>query len=121
MPDYTPVHNPGHEVTLVASAAVTGGQCLVVSGNGTVAPGTAASAAFVGVAAFDAASGTRLTVFVHHFVHETTASGAITAGDQLVNGPGGAVSTIGAGTAFQSIGTALTTAANGALVRWIAK
>jgi hypothetical protein len=121
MADYTPIHNPGHEVSLLLSAACTGGQALVVSGSGTVAPGSAASKAFVGIAAQDMASGSKVAVFVGGFVHETVAGGPITAADNLINGAAGSVVTVGAGTPDQVIGVALTTATNGSLVRWIQK
>lgn len=121
MPDYTPVHNPGHELTFTASAAITGGQAVEVTGALLVGPAGAASAKFVGVAAFDAAAGQRVTVFVHSFVHETNASGAITAGDALSTAVGGLVATQASPTAANFVGLAITTAAAGAPVRWIAK
>lgn len=122
MPDYVPIHNPGNEITQTASAAITGGQVLMNSGVNTVAPAAAASLKVVGVAAHDAASGARVTVLSGPgMVHESTAAGAVAAGDQLVSGAAGTVSPIGAGTPGQIIGVALTTAADTALVQWKAR
>ncbi len=38
MPDYLRKYAPGDRVTYAASAAITGGQLVTISGNGTVAP-----------------------------------------------------------------------------------
>lgn len=120
MADYVPIHNPGHEFTQTASATITGGQVLMNSGVGTVAPAGAASIKAVGVAAHDAANGAKVTVIgAVGAVHETTAQGAITAGDLLKVGTvAGSVATLGAGTFDQVIGVALTTAADTALCQW---
>lgn len=121
MGDYVPIHNPGHEWTSTTSAAVTGGQTLANSGVDTVAPAITASAKkYVGVAAHDAASGAKVTVLAGvGQVHESTAAGAITAGDLVIVGAvAGTIATIGAGTFDQMIGIALTTAADTALCKW---
>jgi hypothetical protein len=117
MADYTPVHVPGHAITLTTSAVVTAGQTVGISGSGTVAATGADAGAFIGVAAHDAASGAKITVFVGPgIVHETTATGAITAGALVAtDAAAGAVKTNGAGTA--PIGVAITTASGGS-VRW---
>lgn len=129
MADYIPIFTPGEAITLSASAAVTGGQLLSVSGNGTVAPAAAGAASWIGVAAFDAASGTRVTVYPRGVVHETTADGPITAADQVQTGATGKVKTLAAASAAVAadinnaravIGVALTTAADLAKVRWMA-
>lgn len=113
MAEHTPIFKPGEAITRVASAAVTGGQVLIVSGNDTVAPASAASAAWLGVAAFDAASGEQVTV-LSGGVHELTASGAIAAGARVVTAAAGAVADIGAGTDYsQVVGVALAAAAGG--------
>lgn len=116
MAEYLPLFKPGCSISSTASAAVTGGQLLVVSGSGTVAPSSVATHAFVGVAAFDAASGA--AVGVHKGgVHRLTATGAITAGDRVIPAANGTVATLGAGTDYsQVVGIALTTAAAGAAV-----
>jgi Uncharacterized conserved protein (DUF2190) len=120
MADYVPYHSPGHEITQTASAAITGGQTLMNSGPGTVAPAAAASLKYIGVAAHDAASGDKVTVIsVVGAIHETTAQGAITAGDLLKVGTiAGTVAALGVGTFDQFIGVAITTVADGATARW---
>lgn len=86
MSDYTPVYVPGRVITLTASAAITGGQPLVVSGSGTVAPAsTLASTAIVGVAADDTPLNGRVTVYARGTVHESVADGTVTAGDQVTS------------------------------------
>ena len=117
MADYTPVHNPAHEVSLTAGAAITGGQVVIVSGVNTVSPAAADASKAIGVAAHDAATGSRVTVFINKFVHETTSSGTVTAADDLATGAAGVVVTKGA--AVNRIGIALTGATGGAAVRWI--
>lgn len=81
MGDYTPVYDGGvNPFTATTSAAVTGGRLLAVSGAGTVAHAAADSLAVVGVAAHDAASGARVTVWpMNNCIHELLATGAITA------------------------------------------
>lgn len=124
MAEYLPLHKPGREITRDASAAITGGQLVGVSGSGTVAPAAAVQASWVGVAGFDAASGDKVTVYTGG-VQRITASGAVTAGDFLVAASSGQVSTLAAVTTPTAadvtntraiVGIALTTAANGALV-----
>lgn len=130
MADYTPVYTPGTAVALTASAAVTGGQIVAVSGDGTVAPAAAGSAKVVGVAGHDAATNARLTVWCGGMIHEGVASGAITAGDQLVTAANGQVASKAAASgatagdindARSIAGVALTTAANAATVRFVAR
>ena len=124
MAEYLPLHDDGDSFTRSASAAITGGQLVGVSGSGTVAPTTAAQASWLGVAAFDANSGDNVTIFAGG-VQRVTASGAVTAGDLLVAAASGQVSTLAAVTTPTAgdvtntraiVGLALTTAANGALV-----
>lgn len=123
MADYTPVFVPGTAVTLQASAAITGGQVVSVTGVSTVGPAPAASAKAIGVAAHDAASGAKVTVHIGKLVHESTAQGAVTAGDLLQVGTvAGSVATAGATPAAGVIiGTALTSAADTAAVRWVSR
>lgn len=115
MAEYLPLHDDGDSFTRSASAAITGGQLVRVSGSGTVAPVSAASADWLGVAAFDASSGDNVTVFCGG-VQRLTASGAVTAGDIVVGAASGQVATNAAPAAGQQVGIALTTAASGALV-----
>lgn len=104
-------------ITGTASATITGGQTLIVSGNGTVGPATAASPAVVGVAAFDAVNGDSVPYFPRGKVHISTASGAITAAARVDAGAAGTVAS--ASSALTNIGIALTTAADTAAVTWM--
>lgn len=125
MAEYLPLYKAGNSIPSTASAAITGGQLVGISGSGTVAPTGANQASWVGVAAFDAASGERVTVHAGG-VQRILAAGAVTAGDLLVaSGTAGRVSTLAAVTTPTAadvtntraiVGTALTTAADGALV-----
>ena len=85
---------------------------------------------YVGVAGHDAAVSARITVFANKVVYDGVADGAIVAGDALAvsSAPGcqvitvppittGGPSDVAAGRAI--IGVALTTAANGGIVRWM--
>lgn len=113
MADHIPHFQPGAAITLATSAQVTGGQLLVVSGNDTVAPSSASSGAWIGVAAFDAANGAKVTV-LSGCVSELAASGAIAAGSPVVAAASGAVAAIGAGTDYSAVvGIALSAAAGG--------
>lgn len=124
MADYTPVFaGVMAPITLAASAAVTGGRAVEVTGNNTVGPAGAASTKVLGVAAFDQATvGGKVDVWpLPGIVHEVTASGAISAGDGLIAGAAGVVSTIGAGTFQQLIGVATAAAADTAICRFIGR
>ncbi len=122
MADYTPVYTAGAKpFTATTSAAVTGGRVLAVSGNGTVAHAGAASTVVCGVAAHDAASGAKVTVWpLEGVVHELEAASAITAGAGVQTAANGQVdpvtTSIAAGSAAGTlIGTAMTTAAGSPL------
>lgn len=117
MADYLPKFKPGEAITRTASAPITGGQMVFVSGSGTVAPTTGASAAWLGVAAHDAAIGDPVTVFKGG-VQRPLASASITAGDQVVTAANGRVAPLAAAAgatagdingARQVVGVALTT------------
>lgn len=116
MAEYLPIHTPGQAITLKASATITAGQVVAVSGSGTVAPAGADSATWVGVAAFDAATNDDVTIYAGG-TQSVTASGAITAGDAIECAAAGAVATAASATALTYVGVALTTAADGAKVR----
>jgi len=123
MADYTPVYaNGAKPFTATTSAAVTGGRVLAASGNGTVAhAGTPASTVACGVAAHDAASGAKVSVWpLEGVVHELEAASAINALAGVQTQANGQVETvttsIAAGSAAGTlIGTALTTAAGSPL------
>ncbi len=104
--------------TTTASATIVGGQALMVSGSGTAAPSGATAANFIGVAAFDAVSGDRVTYFPRGKVHISTAAGAITAGARVDTGSVAGTVASGA-SSVTNIGIALTTAADTALVEWM--
>lgn len=112
MADYLPRFKPGQAFTSQASAAITGGRLVAVSGSGTVATAAADSAAVVGVAAFDAAtSGDKVTLYWGG-VQKLVASGAITAGAGVVSDAGGKVKSATTATAAAAgtlLGRALTT------------
>ena len=112
MPEYLPTFKPGQAFTLKASAAITGGQVVEVTGSGTVGPAAAGSVKVVGVAAFDAAINDNVTVYAGGVQH-VTASGAVAAGDTVQAAANGQAAT---GTTAP-IGLALTSAASGGDVR----
>ena len=108
--------------TSLTSSAVTGGKLLKVSGSGTVAHAVATDAAVVGVAAFDAASGARVTVKPLRMVHRTLAgTGGVTAGNPLKSDANGLVTlyVVGTDAVTAYIGTALETASAGNPVKWL--
>jgi hypothetical protein len=123
MAEYTPVFANGTAPwTLQASATVTGGRLVEVTGNGTVGPAGAASVKVLGVAAFDAASGAKVDVWpLAGLTHRVTGAGAISAGDNLAAGAAGVVAPIAAGTFGQLIGVADRAAADGAIVRFVGR
>lgn len=112
MGEYVSLYRPGEALPVTASAAITGGQLVKVTGPFTVGPTTAAGADWVGVATNDAAVGEMVTV-VSGGVEELTASGAIAAGAEVIPAAAGAVATIGAGSVNHRVGLALQAAASG--------
>jgi hypothetical protein len=116
MAEYLPGWIPGSAITRQASSAIVGGQLVVVSGSGTVAPGTVATHAWVGVAGVDAAVGDQVLVFCQG-IHRLVATGAITAGQNVEPAPAGTVAphTNGAND-VNIVGVALTTVAGGGVV-----
>jgi hypothetical protein len=128
MADYTPVYADGVvPFSATTSAAVVGGTILAVSGAGTVATAGAGSTAAAGVAAFDAPSGGRVSVWpLNNVIHEVAvvAAGTVTAGDGVATGASGTAATIVVGTgaaAGSLIGTATTTASAPNKVRFIGR
>ena len=124
MADYLPLFKPGQAFTRAASATITAGQLVVVSGSGTVAPAGANAVNWIGVAAFDAASGADVTILAGG-VQRPVASGTVTAGDLVVAGAAGTVATLAVVTTPTAadvtnsraiVGVALTTATTGNLV-----
>ena len=116
MAEYEPRYRPGKGITAQTSGAVTGGQLLIVSGSNTVAASSAASASWLGVAGFDAASGANVTVFCEG-IQKLTATGSITAGNTVEAAAGGTVAAHTNGTNdFNIVGLALNTVTNGQTV-----
>ena len=123
MAEYVPVNTGGVQpFTFTTSAPVTGGRLVAQSGNGTVAHAAAASAVVVGVAAFDAPSGGKVTVWpLEGLVHELEASEAVAAGAAVQAAAAGQVMPAAAGAAATAgslgtvVGVALTTAAGSPL------
>jgi hypothetical protein len=109
MGDYSPLHK-GDTYTRTASATITGGQLVRVSGAGTVAAVSAASDDWLGVAAFDAVNGDLVSVEVGG-VQRILATGTVTQGELVHGGTAGTVVTHTNGTNDVNIvGLALTTA-----------
>jgi hypothetical protein len=113
MGDYTPKHKPGHAITFTASAAVTGGQQVEVTGDYEVGPAGAASTKVVGQAGHDAGAGQLVTVHTPgRPVHTAEATGTVSAGDTVVSAAGGLIAA-GAGTFTTRLGLALTSGGAG--------
>jgi len=111
MAEYLPLRMPGQALTSSASATITAGQLLSVSGSGTVAPSGAGDANWLGVAAFDAASGANVTVFTGGTQRIVAGTGGVTAGQLVHAGASGTVVTHTNGTNdYEVVGIALTTA-----------
>lgn len=124
MADYTPVFSGGAvPFTSQASAALVGGQLVVPTGNATCGVAGAAATNVMGVAAHDAALGSKVTVWpLPGVTHELTSTGTIAAGDRLVSGAAGVVAGGGATPAQDTvIGTAENAATGGALCRFIGR
>lgn len=108
MADYLPQFSPGDAVTFTASADVTGGRLVEITGDRTVAHAAAGSTKVAGVAGFNAAEGELVTVY-SGAVQRPIAAGAIAAGDRVAAAADGKVATAESGT----IGLALAAAADG--------
>lgn len=108
MAEYLPKFYDGDPFTCQVGANVTGGQIVEVSGDNTVQPAAADSAAVIGVAGFDAETGDTVTVFPGG-VQRPVADGAIDAGARVAAATAGKISATGTNT----IGTALAAAADG--------
>lgn len=108
MADYIPVFKPGEDLTMTAGATIVGGRLVAVSAANTVTETSAATAAWLGVATQDAASGARVGV-TSGGVQELIVNAAVAVGDVLIPAATGRVAPIGAGTNYaQVVGIALT-------------
>lgn len=117
MPDYLPLYLPGRAITSTTSANVVGGQPVYASGSGTVANTSSNTHIAIGVAGFDAPSGTQVEVYGRGTVHRLTTTGAVAANDLVEVAAGGTVTTHAVGTNDARVfGVALTSGASGAVV-----
>ena len=124
MADYTPVYVSGvNPLTKTASAAITGGQLVEITTASSVGPAGAASTKVAGVAAHDAASGARVTVWpLVNVEHEIVSTGTIAVGDGIAAGAAGVAATVVVATGAAAgtlIGRATTAATGGAKVRFV--
>jgi hypothetical protein len=110
MAEYLPLRDPGMAITAQASAAITAGQLVEITGDNTVGPAGAASKKWRGVAAFDAADGDNVTVRSGGD-HLLVASGAVAAGDEVAAAAAGKVATATSGQPI--VGVAVVGAADG--------
>lgn len=110
---YAPNYFPAERLTFTAGAAITGGQLVYISAANTVSPTSAATGAWVGVAAHDAANTALVAVYAVG-VHTLAASGAIAAGANVIAAAAGAVATIAsdASDGQNIVGVALSAAAS---------
>jgi len=104
MGNYLPKHLAGDKISLVATAAITGGRLVGATG----AHAAADSKIVIGVAGHDAASGTSVVVF-HGGVQYPLAAADIAAGALVKAAADGKVTTYTAGTddAEELVGVAL--------------
>lgn len=126
MSDYTPIHSGGAiPFTTTTSGVVVGGTLVVQSGNFTVATAGAGSALVVGVAAHDAASGAKITVWpIRNVTHEITSTGTIASMDGVISGAAGVAATAVVATAAAAgtlLGIAEGPATGGAVVRFLGR
>lgn len=111
MAEYLPLHADGDAITRQASGTISAGNLVSVSGSGTVAQGAAADVPWLGVAAFDAASGDNVTVLCGGVQKLVAGTGGVTAGQYVHAGATGTVITHTNGTTdYLIVGLALTTA-----------
>jgi len=133
MADYTPISGAGFEpFPATAGAAITGGQLVYVTADKTVSPTSATTQRAVGVAASDAPSGGRVTVWpLPDVLHESTNNnaGTLVVGDAVIAGasagvdwPAGADAATRRATAAAAgtfIGICVKAAATGAKAQWV--
>lgn len=117
MAEYLPLYAPGRAIARQASAAISAGNLVVVTGSGTVGPTTGATASWVGVAANDASVGDNVTIFAGGIQRIVAGTGGVTAGQLVEAAASGQCVTHTNGTNdFNVVGLALNTAVAGALV-----
>lgn len=121
MGDYTPPGVSPDTWTQTASAVITGGQLLIQTGDNTVGPATAGSLKVVGVAAHDAPSGGRVTVYGLDSIHETVvdAAGDVLASNPVMAGAAGKIAKDAAPAVLKTIGVCIVGATAGNKARWL--
>lgn len=111
--------------TLQASAAITGGRLVEVTGTGTVAHAGAGSVKVIGVSANDAASGAKVQVWpLAGLTHKVLGTGAVSAGDMLAAGAAGVVATLtlaAAADAGKLVGIADRAGADATIIRFVGR
>jgi hypothetical protein len=103
MAENLPVLKPGQALTLKASATITAGQLVAITGDDTIGPAGAASTAVVGVAGQDAAVNDSIVVWAGG-VQNVLASGAVAAGSPVIAGAAGTVAASATPPAGQQVG-----------------
>ncbi len=122
MADYAPIFSPGESAVYTASAAITGGRLVAISGAGTVAHAGADSITWLGVAATDYASGDRVTIRRGGVQSLLMAGSAAVAGEILVTAAAGCVVVDATPTVGAQVGLALTSVADAATVEcWMVR
>lgn len=128
MADYVPIFTGGQvPFTMQASGAITGGTLVAQSTTPGVVATAGVSALCTGVAAHDAASGAKITVWpIDGVTHEIAvlAAATVTAGDGVISAAGGLVNTsavAAAAAAGTLLGIAETTATAPAVVRFVGR
>jgi len=126
MADYSPVYANGIEpFTSTAASTITGGTFVEAATTGAVQVSGTASTKVVGVAAHDAVTGQRVTIWpLPGVVHEIAHTAGGTVGDCITSLSTGLCASTTVGTAAAAgtdLGTALTTAAATALIRFIGR
>lgn len=122
--DCIPFYRPGDDITIQASAAITGKRFLAISGDRTSGPGLAATAEgsnyraqhagagarAVGVSMYDVPNGGKVGMIVEGVV-PVTAGAAIAAGAEVQSDGSGQAITLAAG---KSLGVCMTGCGSGA-------
>lgn len=103
MPNIGEYFKPGADITVTASAAVTGGQLVEFTGDRRVGPAAAGSLVVCGVARQDAAVEGKVAV-ASGGVYPLTATGAIAAGQRVMAAAGGTVAAVPAPAATPAAG-----------------
>ena len=123
MSDYTPVYaESAQPITFTASASVTGGQPVEVTGNMQVGPAAAGSVKHVGIAGHDCPAGQKVTVHTPRGnVEEVSVEAAVVAGDHVQAAAAGKVKkfTVGTDPEPARIGLCLQGATAGSACRYL--